>query len=180
MPKAKRHCILTRETSKYYLAEYNFSERGRSYIITGRRLSKLAFKVLKRISNTYSGKLTVLGRLRYERYLELHRKAWALLFPSISEEPLPYVVVESMAVGTIPIASRVGGIPEIIKGSSAEEYLFTPGNVNELIDRIERIAAFSREEIIEIGKQLREHISRKLNIYEIRRGLLKAFYRVLI
>ena len=44
----------------------------------------------------------------------LHSRAYALLSPSIWEEPLPYVVIKSMLMGTIPIAARTGGVPEVV------------------------------------------------------------------
>jgi glycosyltransferase involved in cell wall biosynthesis len=81
----------------------------------------------------------VYEELPYEEVIKLHARAQGLLFPSIWEEPLPYAIIESMFLGTIPIASRVGGVPEIIKGSLAEDYLFTPGDINEFIDRIEKL-----------------------------------------
>jgi glycosyltransferase involved in cell wall biosynthesis len=67
-----------------------------------------------------------LGELPYWGVVGLHSRAYALLFPSIWEEPLPYVVLESMLMGTIPIAARTGVVPEVV-GSPAENYLFIPG-----------------------------------------------------
>jgi glycosyltransferase involved in cell wall biosynthesis len=74
-----------------------------------------------------------LNRLPHEKYLKLHENAWGLLFPSICEEPLPYAIVESSLLSTIPIASKVGGIPEIVEGTVAERFLFEPGNVKNLL-----------------------------------------------
>jgi len=64
-----------------------------------------------------------LGELPYWGVIGLHSRAYALLLPSIWEEPLPYVVIESMLMGTIPIAARTGGVPEVVVGSPAENYL---------------------------------------------------------
>jgi glycosyltransferase involved in cell wall biosynthesis len=83
--------------------------------------------VVERISQTLNGRLIPLDRMPHKEYLELLRRTWGLLFPSIVEEPLPYAVVESMLMGTIPVASRVGGVPEIVEGTPAEEYMFTQG-----------------------------------------------------
>jgi len=107
-----------------------------------------------------------LGRLSHDEALRIYGISWALLFPSISEEPLPYAVLESMAVGTPPIASRAGGILEIVRGSPAENYLFSPGNIEELLDRIKRIVTLSREELVELSTKLREHVQRKFNTTE--------------
>jgi glycosyltransferase involved in cell wall biosynthesis len=107
--------------------------------------------------------------------LKLHEHAWALLFPSILEEPLPYAIVESMLIGTILIASRVGGIPEIIKGSPAEEYLFTSGDINEFIDRIEMLLSQPRNHIVDIGMKLKEHAIKLVNKEKIRSKLVDLF-----
>jgi hypothetical protein len=44
-----------------------------------------------------------------------------------------------MLAGTIPIASRVGAIPEMVKGTPAEEYMFTSGDAEGLLDRVEKL-----------------------------------------
>jgi len=101
-----------------------------------------------------------LGELPYRDVVRLHSRAYALLFPSIWEEPLPYVVVESMLMGTIPIAARTGGVPEVVAGSPAENYLFTPGDANELMDKIEAVLTQSRDYLLDVGIKLRDHVLR--------------------
>jgi glycosyltransferase involved in cell wall biosynthesis len=105
-----------------------------------------------------------LGELPYQDVVKLHSRAYALLFPSIWEEPLPYVVLESMLMGTIPIAARVGGIPEVVVGSPAEDYLFTPGNVDELMDKIELVLTQSKDYLLDISIKLREHVIKLFSI----------------
>jgi len=101
-------------------------------IVASKRLaSKLGYKVL--------------GYISREGVLRLHSQSLALLLPSICEEPLPYMVMEAMAMGTLPIASRVGGIPEIVEGTYAEDMLFEVDNVEELVERVESVLAMSRE-----------------------------------
>jgi glycosyltransferase involved in cell wall biosynthesis len=117
----------------------------------------------------------VYEELPYEEVVKLHARAQGLLFPSICEEPLPYTIIESMLLGTIPIASRVGGIPEIIRGSPAEEYLFTPGDVNGFIDRIEKLLSQPRNYVMNIGMKLREHAFRLFNKERIESKLVSLF-----
>ena len=50
-----------------------------------------------------------------KRSPSIHFITYALLFTSIWEGPLPYVVMESMLARTLPISSKVGGVPEIVQ-----------------------------------------------------------------
>jgi len=127
------------------------------YVIRGREASSRENLQLKGLCRRLDDRLMVLGRLPYEEYLKLHENAWGLLLPSMGEEPLPYALVESMLIGTIPIAARVGGVPEIARDSPAEGYLFMPGNVNELADKVEALLSLSREDIVDAAMKLREH-----------------------
>jgi len=131
--------------------------------------------LIERLNRVFDNAYALLGWVKYKEVFKLHSVAHALLFPSIWEEPLPYVVIESMLAGTIPIASRVGGIPEIVQGTYAEEMLFTPGNITELIDKIEVVLSLSREQLTDIGISLREATLRKFNNEKIKKQLLKIF-----
>jgi glycosyltransferase involved in cell wall biosynthesis len=133
---------------------------------------KKLFDILnRRISNSYK----VLGYVLRESLLRLHSESYALLFPSIGEEPLPYAVLESMLAGTIPITSRVGGVPEIVQGTYAERMLFKPGSVDELVDRMKTVLSLSHEELIDIGASLRESTLKKFNVSIIKNQLLNVF-----
>jgi len=83
--------------------------------------------------------------------------------------------VEAMAMGTVPIASRIGGIPEIVRGTYAEKMLFTPGHIGELIDRIESAASTSSEQLMDIGAKLRKAVLKKFDENIIKSQLLKIF-----
>jgi glycosyltransferase involved in cell wall biosynthesis len=149
----------------------------------------LIHKAINKISKKYKVKLVmtkvhdsklpnsyvVYSDLPYKEVINLYSEAYALLFPSIWEEPLPYVIVESMLTGTIPIAARVGGVPEITKGTPAEHYTFTPSDVDDMVDKIDTLLAQPKEHIIDIGLKLKEHASKLFNIDQIRDKLLSAF-----
>ena len=148
----------------------------RIYVIHVKKVGN-AKKMMEGISQTLNERLIPLDRIPHKEYLELLRRTWGLLFPSIAEEPLPYAIVESMLTGTIPVASRVGGVPEIVEGTPAEEYMFTPGDVGEFLDRVEKLVSQPREAIVDAGMRLREHALRLFNREEIEGklvGLLKS------
>jgi len=157
-------------------ASLELFRRGRavSYFIA-KDVSQKWLRLIEKLNKYCSNCYKILGSVRHEDLLNLHRTATALVIPSVHEEPLPYTVVESILLGTIPVASRVGGISEIVEGTYAEKLLFEPGNYLELADRIEYVATLSREELIDIGMSLREAIARKLDLNHIEENFKRAF-----
>lgn len=131
--------------------------------------------LLKRLNKSFLYAFDLLGYLGRDVVQFLHSISYASLFPSIIEEPLPYTVLESTLAGTIPIASKVGGVPEILEGTFAEKMMFEPGDVNGLVDRMEFVSLMSSEELINIGHQLREDILKKFDRESAKRKLLKVF-----
>jgi len=149
------------------------------FILTG-SYSYESLKNLKTLERKYENlKIGVLGRSSYEEVLNLHRHAWASIFPSILEEPLPYAAVEAMLAGTIPVASRVGGVPEIVAGTIAERFLFEPGNVEEFVDRIESLVSLSKGEVMDIGMKLKERASKLFDKGRVEHEIANSFMSLL-
>jgi glycosyltransferase involved in cell wall biosynthesis len=82
-------------------------------------------------------KVTFAGRLGEQETLEQIGASGILVLPSFMEG-LPIVLMEAMALGTIVIASRVAGIPELVEDGKSG-LLFTPSNWDELADCIQRL-----------------------------------------
>ncbi len=59
------------------------------------------------------GNVRFLGRLPRAETFDVMRSARALVWPTISEEPFPTVLVEAAALGVPSIASGIGGAPEV-------------------------------------------------------------------
>jgi glycosyltransferase involved in cell wall biosynthesis len=119
--------------------------------------------------------IRLVGKVESKEILKLHQETWALVFPSITEEPLPYAISEAIALGTIPIASKVGGIPEIVKDTPVEKFLFTPQDVNELVDKIKMLATLSRGEVLDIHKRLKEHATKLFNGKKVSNEIIEVF-----
>ncbi|MEM0439849.1 MAG: glycosyltransferase family 4 protein [Sulfolobales archaeon] len=149
--------------------------RATLYVISGSRpFRKRELQALKKIQKKTS-KLIIMERLSHQDYLKLHENLWALLFPSISEEPLPYAIIESMVMGTLPIASKVGGVPEIVEGTFAEGMLFSPDNVDEFIRPVEYVLSLNKEQLIDVGLKLREVTIKKFDLESIKAKLVRVF-----
>ncbi|MEM3490007.1 MAG: glycosyltransferase family 4 protein [Nitrososphaerota archaeon] len=131
--------------------------------------------IIEKLNMRLNGVYNLLGYLKHEEVSKLYSTSYALLFPSICEEPFPYAVMESMAVGTLPIASRVGGVPEILDGTLVEGMMCEPGDVNGFAERMEYVLSMDKEQLKDIGLSLREAVLKKFNYESIRNELMKAF-----
>jgi glycosyltransferase involved in cell wall biosynthesis len=131
--------------------------------------------LVMRLNNIFRERFRLLGRLPHEDVLKIFSKSYAVLVPSICEEPSPYAVLEAMLMGTLPIASRVGGIPEIVKGTYAERLMFTPGRHEEIADRMETVLSLSRDQLVDVGLKLREVTLKRFDNEEVKQRLLEVF-----
>jgi len=135
-----------------------------------------SLKMLKRLGEKYSNlDIQVQGRVKHGKLVELHRKTWSLLFPSIGEETYGYAIVEASILGTMPIASRVGAIPELLGDTIASKYLFSPSNYVELAGKIAEICHLSMDEIIYIGKTLSKDMLKKFSQSNIENRVIEVF-----
>ncbi len=75
--------------------------------------------------------------------------------PSLWDEPFGRVIIESMACGTPVIASRIGGIPEVM--TSCEDWLFEAGNETELFRKITQLQNW-RSQAPELSQRCRQHV----------------------
>jgi glycosyltransferase involved in cell wall biosynthesis len=104
----------------------------------------------------------VYGRVPHEVLMRFHGESWGLLFPSVIEEPLPYAVVEAALAGTMPLVSRAGGVFEVLRDTPAERFAFRTGDVEDLVDKAERLAGLSRDEVLELSSRVRETVDARL------------------
>jgi glycosyltransferase involved in cell wall biosynthesis len=117
------------------------------------------------------------GRLDLRSLEELYSKVGVVVFPSIWQEPLPYVVIESMLRGRILIASRVGGIPEIVDGAPGVR-LVPPEDADSLTDALDWTLSMDRRDFIELGLKNREYALKRFDNERSARMLIKVFESV--
>jgi len=91
-----------------------------------------------------------LGALAGAQVVSEMQRAVALVFPSIWFETFGLVVIEAFACGTPVIASRIGGVPDLVE-DGVTGLLVTPGDAADLalkmqwaLDHPERMAAMGR------------------------------------
>ena len=79
-----------------------------------------------------------IGNRSSEEVVQMMGAAKAILCPSLWYEGMPRVVIESLAVGTPVIASRLGTYPEMIV-DGVNGVLFEPSDSASLLDRLRRL-----------------------------------------
>ncbi len=91
--------------------------------------------------------IEVIKRLPRNEALQLLKGARFSILPTeCYEGGTPSALIESLCVGTPILASRIGGIPEVIQDGVAG-YLFSPGSVESLQKAVEGFLANSGQEI---------------------------------
>ncbi len=93
-----------------------------------------------------------MGYMKGEALSEAYASADLFVFPS-AMETFGLVVVEAMAAGLPVVASRVGGIPDVVQ-EGVTGYTFESGDIDGMIAGVRQIAA-SRARITEMGRAAR-------------------------
>jgi glycosyltransferase involved in cell wall biosynthesis len=91
--------------------------------------------LIERLSANRPVNAMFLGFLERDPMLAFYRRATCLVVPSRWFEMSPLVIPEAMAHGVPVIASRIGGLPELVE-DGVTGLLFAPGDADELADRI--------------------------------------------
>jgi len=112
--------------------------------------------VKRHIRDQHLDNVESLGFIQGEEKYRILRRALCCVVPSECYENLPYAVLESGAVATPVIASRLGGLAAIISDNQTG-LLFTPGDSGELRKQLEFLAA-TPEVARCIGAQAREQV----------------------
>jgi spore coat protein SA len=105
-------------------------------IITGSSFfgskTKTAYeKKLMSLAEPVKNAIIFTGYLPHEKLKYLYSAVNVVVFPSVGPEAFGLVMLESMAAGTFLVASRVGGIPEVLE-SGDNGLLVEPGDAIDL------------------------------------------------
>lgn len=106
-------------------------------------------------------KVFLLGYKSGQELKGILSKAKAIIIPSIWYENMPYAIAESLAMGKIVIASKIGGIPDLICDGE-NGFLFEAGSSKELAQKIESLKKYDLPAIkIRAGKRILEYNEKK-------------------
>jgi glycosyltransferase involved in cell wall biosynthesis len=101
--------------------------------------------------------VSFLGFLRKAELGAARQQAMALAVPSIWYENAPLAVLEAMADGLPIIASRIGGLPELVT-SGENGLLVDPQNVDAWTDALRQFVLLGPTERTRMGMASREWI----------------------
>ncbi|MFH1144238.1 MAG: glycosyltransferase family 4 protein [Candidatus Eisenbacteria bacterium] len=87
---------------------------------------------------TATGRFHILTPIPHERLAEMYRGAAVYLMPTIRKEGSALSLVEAMACGCAVVASRVGGLPSLLR-DEVDAILVPPGDVEALSRAIARL-----------------------------------------
>lgn len=102
---------------------------------------------VERAAQLSPAEVKTLGFQNETELRDLMEKCRAAVVPSEWYENCPYAVLEPMAAGRAVVASRIGGIPELVD-DGVTGLLFQPGNVDDLVAKLTRLwqdRKFARE-----------------------------------
>ncbi len=122
------------------------------------------------------------ARIRFTGYLsgntlkEITRNALAVIVPSEWYENAPISILEALAFGKPVVGSQIGGIPEMID-DAVNGYLFEPGNVDDLREKLELVLSMPDKHISEMGQAARQKVEREYNAELHYERLMDIYHR---
>ncbi|OGP57660.1 MAG: hypothetical protein A2V67_18295 [Deltaproteobacteria bacterium RBG_13_61_14] len=142
----------------------------------------LAFELRRRADHLGLKQVRFLGRLSGANFETMRRQASFVVVPSECYENCPFSVLEAFAAGKAVLASRIGGIPELVRDGETG-FLFPPGDAEAFAAGIRRLAEHPRETEA-LGRQARRvaedeyslavHLDRLLAYYQRALGKSEA------
>ncbi len=102
-------------------------------------------------------RVTFYGHLDGEALLKIKREAKAVIVPSLWAENMSLVILESLALSKIVIASAMGGNPELIEHEKTG-FLFLPNNEFDLAEKINKLNFLTNIEKENIKANIQEKI----------------------
>jgi len=126
----------------------------------------------RQVSGNGRGTVAFAGRLEHSRLVAQYKRADILVSPSLSDaSSMP--AIEAMAVGLPVVATRVGGVPELVQDGRTG-LLVNPGDPDALADAISRLLV-DEELRRSMGRAGRERAAREFSWERVANDLLVQY-----
>jgi len=106
--------------------------------------------------------------------LRLVAGAWALLFPSCWEEPMPYAVYEALLMGVPVVALPIGGQAELISQTPSAQFLAENISAKSFIQATKRTISLTHHEAVQVRKEMPKRLNKEI-IDKISSSLKEVF-----
>jgi glycosyltransferase involved in cell wall biosynthesis len=116
-------------------------------------------EIAERIRKQDLRNVKLLGLMNKAEIREVVSGAICVIVPSLLYENCPMAILETFAIGRPVVGSAFGGIPELIDHGK-DGFLFQPGNVSELVERLSWLSEHP-EEVINMGASGRKKAEEK-------------------
>lgn len=121
--------------------------------------------------------IEVISRLTRSEAIKLLKEARFSILPTeCYEGGTPSALIESLCVGTPILASRIGGIPEVVEDGVAG-YLFMPGDMTSLQNAVESFLVRGAREI-EFQKQARNVFEKYFTLDRAYADLMEIYQKI--
>jgi glycosyltransferase involved in cell wall biosynthesis len=111
---------------------------------------------------TAPGRITFAGFLTGEKLKQAIERCAFFVMPSVWYENCPCTILETFSAGKPIVASRIGGIPELIE-ENLDGMTFEPGNHEELAEKIAALLS-NQTRMVAMGKAGREKMERNYSL----------------
>ena len=145
---------IEKEKGVFILAEAAQKLPNAVFNIVGKGSAEEELKVY--IQNNNISNINLLGPKWGEELDVIIKESCCVVVPSIWPEVSSYVSFQAYANGRPVIASKIGGLPEVVIDNKTG-YLFSSGDSNDLMDKIKRMLN-DRDKAIEMGKCGRDFV----------------------
>jgi glycosyltransferase involved in cell wall biosynthesis len=108
---------------------------------------------------------------------EVYQASQVVVVPSIWSEPLGRTLLEAMACGVPVVASRVGGIPEVLANEFAQG-LFEPGNVEDLVAKLRHVLNWQAQDPA-LSQRCRAYVGDRFPLSKAVEGVEQVMLKVL-
>lgn len=121
--------------------------------------------------------VTFTGVIKNENLTSYYKRSKIFVLPSVGSENNPLTIIEAMANGLPIIASRVGGIPEIII-DGINGFLYPPGNIDKMA-KIVNLLLTNRELREKMSKENTDTFLRNFTPENHYEKLIKVYEKVI-
>ncbi|MBI4707260.1 MAG: glycosyltransferase family 4 protein [Candidatus Omnitrophica bacterium] len=129
-------------------------------------------------TNNKIGNIEFLGFQKYSDLQDLIKRCRAVILPSECYENSPNIVLESYNYYKPVIASKIGGIPEIVKDGETG-FLFEPRKHEDLYSKIEYLAS-NKVLAADMGQRAKRLVEQEFNAAKHYAGLIEIYKKALL